>query len=188
MILVNLVPPELRKGKQAPWRRLYGKKVSRLGGGFFLLLTLIFYVQYQLGRMSLGRLETQWISLQKDVQRVAELKTSIEGGGKKEKEFLERYVTSPFPATAILSATSIFLPDSIWLVELKISRQPNESTFFLKGFSLPSPNRSGIQDIEKYLRDVKGGFPPKTELVLTTSRQVKEDRELTLFTAIFKWT
>ena len=123
----------------------------------------------------------------KHSETIASLKSKIEEGSKKEKEFLEHHITSPFPTTSILTAVSELLPDSIWLVELKVSREAKENTFLLKGLSLPSPHYSSIQDIEKYLREIKERFPPATQLILTTSRQVKENQELTLFTAIFKW-
>lgn len=154
----------------------------------FTVLTLIFYVQYQITLANLRVLQDKWLLMEKDVNRVTELKKKIEEGSSKEKEFLEGHVISPFPSTAILSALSAFLPDSIWLVELKITRKPDENSVLLKGLSLPSSRRSSIQDIEKYLRDLKEKFPPKTELILTTSRQVKDNRELTVFTAVFKWT
>lgn len=153
----------------------------------FAALTVFFYVQYQLGLGTLRELKNRWAFLQKDVQRVTQLQREMEEGVKGEGQFLDRYVTSSFPVTTILSAASEFLPASIWLVELKVSRQPKENTLLLKGFSVPFEHRSSIQDIEKYLHDIKEKFPPKTELILTTSRQTKENRELTLFTAVFKW-
>ena len=187
MITINLLPTELRsKGAPSPLF-IHRKKILIGCGAAFVVLTLAFYLQYQLGLQALKNLQSRWLSLQKDVKRISELQLHIESGSKKEKEFLERYVTSPFPVTSILNAVNKFLPDSVWLIELKIARQPQESTLLLKGLSLPSSRRLGIQDIEQYLREMKAIFPPRTEVVLTTSRQVKENRELTLFTAIFKW-
>lgn len=187
MIQINLLPKEFRRERTSPILLIQQKKHGRILGFVFLLLTLLFYIQYHMNLGKLRALREEWASLQGDVGRVTGLKNQIDSGGKKEKQFLEDYVTSPFPATAILSAVSTFLPDSIWLVELKISRRPNENTFLVKGFSLPKQKHSGIQDIEAYLRALKEGFPPETDLLLTTSRQVKEEMELTLFTAVFKW-
>jgi len=141
-----------------------------------------------MGLQTMGSLKNQWASLAQNAQRVIQLKNEIDSGVREEKDFLERYVISSLKTTALLSAISTLLPDSTWLLELKVARQPDENTFLLKGLSLPSPRTSSIQDIEKYLRDLKEEFPPETELILTTSRQIKENRELTLFTAVFKWT
>ena len=187
MILVNLLPPELRRGGGIHPLLRDQRRMAVLGGGLLVFLTMIFYLQYQLDLRTLKELQNRWSSLQKDVQRVTELQKEMEKGAKGEKQFLDRYVTSSFPVTTILSAVSEFLPDSIWLVELKVLRQPKENTFLLKGFSVPFEHRSSIQDIEKYLHDIKEKFPAKAELILTTSRQTKENRELTLFTAVFKW-
>ena len=156
-------------------------------GSLLVGATLVFYIQYHLSRKTLTGLQTHWVSLQKDVLRVSQLQTGLENGGRKEKDFLEHYVVSPLPLTIILNSINKFLPDSVWVIELKISREPQGSTFLLKGLSLPADGRSSIQDIEKYLRDIKEKFPEGTEVVLTTSRQTKEGKELTLFSAIFKW-
>ena len=188
MIRINLLPPELRKTKTLYLSFVQKRKILVVAGSCFVGLTLILYLQYLLSLRALKGLQDHWVSLQKDIQRVTLFQSQLETGRRKEKEFLERHVTSPLPVTAILNAINQFLPDSIWLIEIKVSRQPQENSFLVKGFSLPLARKSSIQDIEKYLRDVKGIFPPKTELVLTTSRQTKENRELTLFTAVFKWT
>ena len=89
---------------------------------FFGALTVIFYIQYQLGLGQLKQLQGEWQFLEKDVQRITKLKQEMEEGSKSEKQFLDRYVTSAFPTTAILSGVSVFLPESIWLLELKIER------------------------------------------------------------------
>lgn len=187
MILINLLPPELRKKRYSQLAVLRDRRFILVVSAVFSFLTLLFYLQYQIDLGNLRVLRDKWQLIEKDVQRVAELKKTMEEGSTKERVFLEQHVTTPFPVTAILSAVSVFLPDSIWLVELKITRKPAENSLLLKGLSLPNVRRSSIQDIEKYLRDLKEKFPPGTELILTTSRQVKDSRELTLFTAVFKW-
>lgn len=187
MILINLLPSQLRRESSFhPFLR-NKRRLAKWGGTIFVVLTLLFYFHYQFSLKTFRELEVRWLSLQKGVQRVNELQQKMEEGVVVEKQFLDHYVTSSFPVTTILSAVSEFLPDSIWLLELKVSRQPKESTFLVKGFSLPFNLRSSIQDIERYLQAMKEKFPPKTELILTTSRQTKENRELTLFTAVFKW-
>ena len=188
MIRINLLPPELCKTKTSFLFPFLKKKFFIGAGSFLAGLTFIFYVQYQVSSRTLKNFQSHWVFLQKDIQRVSDLQSKLESGSKKEKEFLERYVTSPLPLTVILNAINQFLPDSMWLIEMKVTRKPQENNLLLKGFSVPTNRSSSIQDIEKYLRDLKAVFPSQTELILTTSRQTKEDAELTLFTAVFKWT
>ncbi len=190
MILINLLPPEFRKQKlRSPLGPLpeSSRRLILIGGIFFVGLTLVFYTQYLFSLKTLGGLKKRWPVLQQEVQRINQIREDIEKGSKREKEFLENYVTSSFPTTNILTGVSKLLPDSMWLVELKLSRQPDANTFLLKGLAVPPKGRSSIQEIEEYLRALKDKFPKSTSLILTTSRQQKEGMELTLFTAVFKW-
>lgn len=188
MIQVNLLPPELRTGRKSFYAFSAKNKKPLIGlSVVFLVFTLVLYAQYQMSLGTLRELQAKWTTLQKDMMRVSNLQLELESGSKKEKAFLEHHVTSPLSVTAVLNGLNQYLPDSVWLIETKFSRQVKESTFLVKGFSLPSAQRSSIQDVEKYLRDLKQAFPPETELVLTTSRQTKENKELTLFAAVFKW-
>lgn len=187
MILINLLPPEFRKAEPTQsqvWRNPWLLKGAGLS---FLALTFFFYVQYLFNVQTLKKLQTRWPTIHAEAQRVSQIKTEIEGGIKSEENFLEHYVSSPFHTTQILSAVSELLPDSMWLVELKVSRKPEKNSILLKGLSHASGRHSSIQEIEKYLRDLKEKLPSDTRLVLTTSRQQKEKMELTLFTADFEW-
>lgn len=189
MIQINLLPLELRTGRNSllPFSAK-NKKILIAVGAALGALTLLFYVQYLLSLGMLEELQKKWVTLQNDILRVSNLQLEIEEGSKKEKAFLEHDITSSLPVTAVFNTLNQYLPDSIWLIEMKFIRQPKENTFLVRGFSLPSAQRSSIQDVEKYLRDLKQTLPPQTELVLTTSRQTKETKELTLFTAVFEWT
>lgn len=188
MISINLLPPEYRKAKGSHYSVLRNKRLLNGIGAGFLILTFIFYLQYQWESASFQELRTQWTTLEREVQRVTQLKTKIEQGAKGESDFLQRYVGSSFPTTTILSSINVLLPPSIWLIELKVTRRAHENTLLLKGLSLPSQRGVSIQDIERYLSGLKEKFPTRAEIILTTSRQLKENRELTLFTAVFKWT
>lgn len=187
MILINLLPLEFRKQAVrggASW--LLGKP-GKIVGIFFLGLTAIFYLQYLWAAYSLRELQSEWGGLQKEVGRVGQIRKELEGGVKGEKDFLAKYVVSPFRITTLLSAASELLPDSIWLTEMRIARESQENTLLLKGLSRSSPRNSSLEDVERYVRDLKERFPPGTDLLLTTSRQQKDSFELTLFTAIFQW-
>ena len=188
MILINLLPPEFRRetlGRGA----LLGQRKIVMGGVLLLsLLTALFYVQYLIALMARDSLKREWLSMQQEVHRVDQVRSQLEMGSRAERGFLDHYVISSFKTTSILQAVSEFLPGTIWLTEMRIARKPRENMFLLKGVSLPSQGSSSVQEIEKYLGALKGAFPPQTDLVLTTSRQYKENLELTLFTAVFKWT
>lgn len=187
MILINLLPPHLRRAKTKGYSLKIDPRVLIAGGIFFVGLTLIFYLQYLLSLRTLKKLQTEWPVVQLKMQKVTQLQSEIEGGSKKEKEFIEGYVLPSFRTTSILSAVSELIPNSIWLIELKLTREGKENSFLLKGLSFATQRNSSIETIEKYLRDLKEKFPPDTRLMLTTSRQQREKAELTLFTAVFKW-
>jgi len=187
MILINLLPYEFRKEALRDPRMRRTIRLVQGGGVVFVGLTLIFYVQYFFEFRSLKAMQTEWQGLEADVQRVQQIRDEMTQGSEAEKNFIESYVISPFRAASILSHLSEFLPDSIWLLELRLVRQPQNNTLLIKGMSLPGRDRSSVQEIEKYLGDLKAGFPQNIELVLTTSRQLKDRIELTFFTAIFKW-
>lgn len=187
MIKLNLLPQEFRKTKAIVLTAAQKRRIGLGVSAIFLGVTVILYMQYHRGLREVKELQARWNSIQQDVQRVTGLQVQVEEGSKKEKALLERYVTSPFPVTAILNGINQHLPDSVWVIELKVDRSGQENRFLVKGFSLASARSSSIQDIEKYLRDLKRGFPPSTELVLTTNRQIRENKELTLFTAVFRW-
>lgn len=188
MILVNLLPPDLRKetAGYAPLRR--APFIAKMGGVLFIVLTVIFYAQYLMDLRGLHLLQKRWGTIQRDVKRIDKIKTEMEGAGSNgEKDFIERYVVSPYSLTRILSSLSELIPDSIWLVEMRALRQPSANTLVLKGVSRALQGQSTVQEIERYLRALRERTPPGTNLVLTTTRQGQERAELTLFTAVFKW-
>ena len=188
MILINLLPHEFRRETLSRRAFLPDRKLTRMGGILFLVLTGILYLQYLVGLGTLKGLQGRWVTIQQELQRTDQLKAQMEKGGKGERDFLENYVFSPYPTTLILSAVSQSLPTALWLVEMKVIRQPHANTLILKGVSRSSREQSSVQQIENYLRDLKDQFPADADLALTTSRQQKERMELTLFTAVFKWT
>lgn len=187
MILINLLPGEFREREPAYARTGLKPVHLRLAGAIFLGLTLILYVHYLISLKTLSGLKSGWASIYQDVQRVTQIRTGMDGGVRVESKFLKDYIRVSFPTTRILSAVSESLPDTVWLIELKVTRTPKENSLLLKGLSHPSRGHSSIHEIEKYLRELKNGFPPGTDLMLTTSRQQRDQTELTLFTAVFKW-
>lgn len=187
MILINLLPGEFRKEEQAYSRTGLKPAHLKLAGAIFLGLSLILYFHYLISLRTLSGLKRGWAAIYQDVQRVTQIRTQMDGGIKVESNFLKDHISVAFPTTRILSVASEYLPDTMWLIELKITRTSKENTLLLKGLSHPTREHSSIYGIEKYLRDLKNVFPPGTDLMLTTSRQQRNKMELTLFTAVFKW-
>lgn len=187
MILINLLPTEFRKTALHDPRMRGWIRVFQASGALFVVLTLIFYVQYLFASRTLKTLQTQWQSLEVDAQRVQQMKDEMAQGSGAEIKFLETYITSTFRTSQILTGVSALLPDSMWLIELRLVRQPQNASLLIKGMSFPGIDRTSVQEIEKYLGDLKAKLPENVDLVLTTSRQQKNKAESTFFTAIFKW-
>lgn len=187
MILVNLLPSQLRHRKGGTEVTLPKKQIGKIVFVLFLSVTAVFYVQYFISLHSIKGLRNRWALLQSDLLRVDKLRGELESGSKAEHSSLDKYVLSNYRTTEILSSISESIPDSIWLIELRVLRDAGGNTLVLKGAARSKKGRSSLQDIEKYLRDLKAKSPPNTELSLTTTRQEKEMMELTLFTAVFKW-
>lgn len=187
MILINVLPPEMRKKGLSRAARGGQRRLLRGLGLGFLAITLLFYVQYLLSMGRYGKLQKQWQGLQGDIGRVNALRSELDTGVRQEKEFLETNVFASPPTTQLFQSVSVFLPNSVWLEELKLSRHPKDHTLLLKGLSLPSKETSSIRNIERYLQSIKEGLPGDANVVLMTSRKQDQSFEVTLFTAVFKW-
>lgn len=187
MISINLLPHEFRKVTVFTQRTWLRPRYMKLAGCIFVLITIIFYIQFLFYVKTYSGLQKKWPALYANAQRVAQIRNEVQGGIKSERDFIAQYLVSPLSTTVILSAISEFLPSSMWLVEVKLTRQPKENIFILKGLTHSEKGRTGMQEVEKYLKLVKEKFPPETRLTVTTSHQERERVELTFFTAIFKW-
>lgn len=78
------------------------------------------------------------------------------------------------------------LPDTVRLEELKITEKENKGELYLKGFSSPSEGKSGNEQLESFLQNLKQGIPD-ADLSLTIDGKETEEVESTKFIAIFKW-
>lgn len=186
MIQINVLPHEFRRGTLQQTVQA-NRALLTFAGIAFLGLTLLFYVQYLVGTQAERTLEKRWEAVQEQVERLVQMKSEIEGGIQRERDFLENRALSVFPTTAILDNISLSIPDSVWLVELKATRGGEDNTLLLKGYALPTQGPSSIHDIEMYLKALKEKFPKDTNVILTTTRQQQEKTEVTLFTAILRW-
>lgn len=187
MLLVNLLPAEFRSQTRIRTGSQVRQNGVKILGVLFVGLTLVLYVQYLLNLRTLKELKGRWPALQQEVQRIGKLRGEIDSGAKHEKEFLETRVSPPLRLTALLIGVSELIPEPVWLVELRMSREEKGNMLLVKGLSLPSKAGPSLHAIEDYVRGLKERLPAATNVILTTSRQRKENLELTLFTAVFKW-
>ena len=183
MIQINLLPNEFRVQSRA-LPNVPTLKLAIAGGVFFILLTAYFYVDFILASSRLKKIEAEWNKISPEAVVLQQLQAEVEGTLKQEKEFLERFATSPQPLTSILQWASEFLPQNSWLTEIKMEQDSKGSRFLIKGLSLSSKEKSSIESIEGYLHQLKEKMP-ETKLSLTTTRETTGQTELTQFTAIF---
>lgn len=183
MIQINLLPDEFRvKHRTLP--NVPTIKLAIAGGVLLVLLTTYFYIDFMIASSSLKKIEAEWDKISPEAVILQQLQGEVEGALKQEKEFLERFATSPQPLTSILQWVSEFLPENSWLIEIKMEQDSKGSHFLLRGLSLASKGRSSIESIEGYLHQLKEKMPD-SRLSLTTTRETQEQIELTQFTALF---
>lgn len=185
MITINLLPQELRHETKTT-RQIPAKKVAIAAGAVFILLTLFFDIDLLLSHSKLRSLEKKWIELQPGSDGLKRLQSEVDSQLKPEKEFMDKYVTSPKPMTFILIWLSEFLPETTWLTEVTMERKGEGCDLLLRGLALPSKEKSSIEHIEEYLNHLQEKIP-ESKLSLTTTRQEIEQVELTQFTAHFTW-
>ncbi len=185
MIQINLLPEELR-GREKKTVKVPGLKIGLGAGIFILALTFFFYMDLIIARHKLKKLETEWFANQPKSQELNQLQQEVETVLKPEKKFLEEFVVTQTPLTHKLRWISEFLPETAWLLEVKLERKAEEKEdLFIKGLSLPSKEKSSIAQIETYLHDLKAKMP-EANLSLTTTRQNLEGIDLTQFVANFQ--
>ena len=186
MIKINLLPQELRIAKKSATRVPY-IPFAILGTVLFLLLTLFFYGDYLRARSAYKEVHKEWLQVSPMMGQLKALEKKIEIEMKGEKEFLEKNILNTESMTRILSWTSEFLPSKGWLTELLVEREGEGCRLTLKGVVVPSRTQTGIEQIEAYLQALKRKLPPKTTLMLTTSKQAASKGEGTAFSAEFEW-
>lgn len=185
MITINLLPEEFR-AKEKKQLKIPGLPILLVLGAFFLLLTSILYVDYLHSNIKLRQVEKDLSVIQPKSNQVMKIKDEIEKSIKAETNFFNSYVVFDKPVTTVLSSLSAKLPETAWLIELRVERNGEKVRIFLKGLVLPSEDKSSIELIETYLREFKdeiGG----AAMNLTTTRQRMGDANLTLFTANLEW-
>lgn len=183
MISVNLLPQEFQLEKKTT-SNVPVRKIAIGIGGLFAVLTLIFYVDFWLSFSRLKKIESEWNKVAPEALILKQLQSEVEGPLKQERDFMAQFVTTDRPLTSILMWLSQFLPETAWLIEIKLEREGDASHLLVKGASLPSKEKSSIEQIETYLHQLKEKMPDG-KLSLTTTRQMAGQVELTQFTALF---
>jgi len=186
MIKINLLPLDLRKSKKSATRVPY-ILLAILMGVLFLLMTCFFYADYLSARTAYKRVRQDWIRLNPLMGQLKALENKIEIETRGEKNFLEQNVLNTNFVTQILSWASEFLPVKGWLTQLKFERAGERCFLTLQGVVLPSRPQTSIEQIEAYLQKLKIKLSPRTDLSLTTSKDVKGKNEGTAFSAYFEW-
>lgn len=185
MITINLLPEEFRAAEKKSSK--YPVIPIAIGAGvLFILLTIFFYFDYISANISLNKLNKESVTILPQSQRLKQLDTEVQEILKPENVFLNRFVTADRPATPMLSWVSEFLPPAAWLTELKLTREGEGGKIFIKGMSIPTKEKSSIEQIEAYVHQLKAKMPD-ANLSLTTSRQNIKNVEVTEFVANLEW-
>ena len=185
MITINLLPEEFRAKKKVT-HEIPVLKYFFIGGAIFILLTLVFFVDFLMVSAKLGRLNGHWKKIQPQYQTLTQLQSEVEGPLKQEKDFMVSSVATLRPLVYILQWCSEFLPDTAWLTEMKMERKTDGDNFLLRGLALSSKQSSSIESIQNYLHQLKEKMP-EANLSLTTTRQTLEGADVTEFIANFHW-
>lgn len=185
MIQINLLPEEFRV-KEKKGVSLPALKIVVGVSSIFILLTVIFYVDFILSTFKLRRLEAKWKEIQPQSRVLEQLRSEVEGDLKKEYDFMKSFVTTERPLANILVWASEFLPPTAWLTEVNLQHSKEAETLLIKGLCLPSKEKSSIEYIEDYLNHLKGKMPDAA-ITLTTNQQKMSDVEITQFIANFDW-
>jgi hypothetical protein len=186
MIKINLLPPELLKGKANATRIPY-VPLALLAGVLFLLMTFFFYGDYLKARSAYHNVYTEWAKLSPLMAQLKALEKQVAVEMKGEKDFLEKNVLNKEPVTQILFLASYLLPSRGWLTELKVEREGEGCQLILKGMVLASRTQTDIEQIEEYVQKLRAKLPPQTSVALTTSKEAKEKTGGTFFSAQFEW-
>ena len=185
MIAINLLPDEFRAVERKTLKLPF-LKYAVIGGVIFSLITAGLYVDFLAASIKLGRIQKEWEKIQPQFQVLNQLRGEVEGTLKQEKDFMQTFVTSQRSLTRLIMWVSELLPETAWLVEIQMERAGEGDHFLVKGLSLPTKEKSSIEQIEIFLQRMKEKLPD-AKLSLTTTRQTLEGVELTQFVANFDW-
>lgn len=186
MITINLLPPEYKRKKRTAGPVPYIPLVI-LFGVLFFLLTLFFFADYLKTKSAYDRIWKEWEQISPQMQQLKSLERKVDVEMRGEKEFLEKYVLNTDSMTRILECLSENLPPSAWLTEVRLERVKGGGKLALQGVVLPMLKKTGIEQIEDYMKKLKENLP-KGNYTLTTAKQdSKGSGEGIAFSALFDW-
>lgn len=187
MIKINLLPAQYRREKKNASPVPY-LSVLFLVAGLFVLLTLFFFIDYLKVKTSHGVVSKEWQRFNPQMAQLKDLETKVETEMKNEKSFFENYVLNDKNSvTRMMIWASEYLPPQGWLTEVKMDREGEGYRLILQGMVYSSRAKTGIEQIEEFLNQLKAKLP-KATLNLTTSKNVAKDKgsEGTSFVASFE--
>lgn len=187
MITINLLPAEYRTAKRRGTTARPYIPIAILVAALLLLLTLFFYADFLKVKSSYERVRKEWIRFAPQMKHLKDLEQKVDVEMKGEKEFLESSILNSDPFTRVLQLVSERLPKGAWLTELKIERlKEGGNSVLLQGAVVPVGAKTGIEQIEEFVRTIKERFP-KTTVALTTSKMSDKQVAGTAFTATITW-
>jgi len=158
-----------------------------LAGSLFMLLTLFFYADYLKAKGAYDSAYSEWMQFSPQMQQLKTLEQKVEVEMRGEKEFLERHVLNTDSMTRILQLVNEHLPQRGWLTELTLERaKTGGGSLVLQGVVLPTSARTGIEQIEGFLQELKSEYP-EMDILLTTAKVKEKNAVGTSFSAMMKW-
>ncbi|MFA6599396.1 MAG: hypothetical protein WC352_04380 [Candidatus Omnitrophota bacterium] len=185
MIEINLLPEEFKLAMTPPRKWPYAHALLA-AASLFVVVTLFLYVDFQISKSKLMKIENEWVLMQPEFKILTQLKAEIEGNVKVEKDFMEKFVTTQRPLASMMMGLSEALPSGGWLNEVKLDRSALAESLLLRGMVVSAGTKTSIEQIEEYLQRLKEKMPDVL-LTLTTTRQAVEDVEVTEFIAHLQW-
>jgi len=186
MITINLLPQEFRRTRKPTMAKPY-LPLAILAGSLFMLLTLFFYADYLKAKGAYDSVYSEWMQFSPQMQQLKTLEQKVEVEMRGEKEFLERHVFNTDAMTRILQLVNDHLPQRGWLTELTLERaKTGGGNLVLQGVVLQTSARTGIEQIEGFLQELKSEYP-EMDILLTTAKVKEKNAVGTSFSAMMTW-
>ena len=125
MILINLLPIELRKSDQ-PKLDIPYRKIAVVVFVIFLVFAVYNLFIFIRIRSEHRNLKSQWSKMSSEYDKAVGLEKELGDTLSQEIEFYDVFVDPPLDLARLLNFTSDLIPAHVWLTQLKIERQKRE--------------------------------------------------------------
>lgn len=201
MIFVNLLPPEL---KVKETRKLNIPYRPIAAGIFLVFLVLAIYnlTVYIRVRREYRTVEREWAGLADRSAEADALERELGTSILAEVDFYDSSVDPKLETARVMNLVSDFVPQVVWLTQVKFVRMKREVQLVLQGSSESFGKSSRLIEIQNFANKLKDqmehflgaqtpqdhGVRKPVNIALTTSSQKGSapESELTLFTATFE--